>query len=309
MRLLIQEILEQGKNEIVSLDPGSHVIGRDLTADIPMSAGALSRQHGIFLSFTSGWGYLDFASTNGSFLNGNKLTPHIMYPLKDLDYLQVADTILQLTYLDITSGLSSSLRLVAVSGQRSAIEINPEEYDTEIPTDFGISFRKNTSDSLILLLDDDLESKEVNDLIEVNGKPAEHGQLLYANDYVSSGDTIFLLLSGTLYKQKPRAAVVVIPENVQTSVDLTSPGKSIPQSSQVFAAGATVFVDSERQRKVRFGDDIENDRERDSSPVRPQSHPGIFDFNSQSDSDRRLLVFAILFLLLAVLLLIIWFVL
>ncbi|HMO02792.1 MAG TPA: FHA domain-containing protein [Oligoflexia bacterium] len=66
---------------------------RELSPFYQIASTAVSRKHGVFRKFADYWYYLDEASTNGSFLNGTRLTQFRWYPLRDGDLLRMADVV------------------------------------------------------------------------------------------------------------------------------------------------------------------------------------------------------------------------
>jgi FHA domain len=74
------------------------VVGRDSDAEISIQDEGISRNHGQFIRAGARWLYRDLDSTNGSFLNANKLKPSELYLLRSGDVIQLADISLIIRY-------------------------------------------------------------------------------------------------------------------------------------------------------------------------------------------------------------------
>jgi ABC transport system ATP-binding/permease protein len=71
------------------LPPGTYSIGRSVQADIQFDASNLSRLHIEVTVDENGVQVVDLHSSNGSFLNGERLTPHQAYQIKAGDLLRI----------------------------------------------------------------------------------------------------------------------------------------------------------------------------------------------------------------------------
>jgi diguanylate cyclase (GGDEF)-like protein len=77
-----------------TLNSEKMVIGRGSGAEIPILDRSLSREHAQVLKSVSGRFYIkDLGSTNGTYLNERKLTPHRAAVVKDGDFLKVGNVI------------------------------------------------------------------------------------------------------------------------------------------------------------------------------------------------------------------------
>jgi hypothetical protein len=81
---------------LVSLDPGVTHIGRGLHADLRLDENSVSRRHAILVNRESGVRLLDDRSSNGTFVNGRRVT---QTELCSGDVLVLGKVVLR--YLDI----------------------------------------------------------------------------------------------------------------------------------------------------------------------------------------------------------------
>jgi|GEM_PF-2512213 len=101
-----------GQPEVGVLDPESQENGIYIGREVPGGLGievlstGVSRQHGVFVTYGSQWTYKDLESTNGSWLNGVKLTPGKQVVVRSGDALQIGDVGLKLVSIS-SSALSS----------------------------------------------------------------------------------------------------------------------------------------------------------------------------------------------------------
>jgi phosphoserine phosphatase RsbU/P len=71
------------------LDADRTVLGRQMDVTIPLSAKAVSRQHAQIVRHDGAFFIEDLASSNGTYLNGKRLTAHVPTPLSERDVLQM----------------------------------------------------------------------------------------------------------------------------------------------------------------------------------------------------------------------------
>ena len=110
-RFLALDIVLDGKNERLGLIGGGTILlGRDPgEGGIAVPANAVSRQHGAIDFIDGDYFYRDLGSTNGSWLNGRKLSKSKRTAIRPGDQLQLADGLLQVYYADqMGSALSGS---------------------------------------------------------------------------------------------------------------------------------------------------------------------------------------------------------
>jgi hypothetical protein len=311
MKLLL-ETIDNGKHSVFKeLSERSYVIGRDLTADIPVANEALSRRHAIFLSYPSGWCIVDLHSTNGVWLNGMKLDAGVPAVLKDGDYIQLADMVWKVRCVvpDLTK-VASGFRLFALRGEQETIELDPQSFDGSIVTEFGIAFELRDG-GLYLEFDDP------NAIVLRNQVRLYDNTQVHAGDVIVCSDFQFLVVFGQLAKtevskHKPEVST----ERARVVHDLIGEER---ESSTVFTPHQTTMIDSDRVNKIRFGrrdlDEVHNDdMYQDQETTRPAKQmPWNLDtilslFEELSDTERRVL-FAILFFLFAsMIVFVLWFV-
>jgi pSer/pThr/pTyr-binding forkhead associated (FHA) protein len=71
------------------------VIGRTKDCGICLDDGRISRRHCAITADETGFTVKDLGSVNGTFLNGQRLTPYLPHPLHDKDELQIGRIRLQ----------------------------------------------------------------------------------------------------------------------------------------------------------------------------------------------------------------------
>ena len=90
-RLISLESLDTPPVQIIQIDGGSLTIGREPENHVVVDSEAVSRQHGCLIEAEGHWVFKDFESTNGSWINGIKLTPGQIRLLRNNDVIQLAD--------------------------------------------------------------------------------------------------------------------------------------------------------------------------------------------------------------------------
>lgn len=83
--------------EILTLTEGTVTVGRDADNGIVVDSDSVSRRHCCFFEALGYWFYRDFNSTNGSWINGVKVTADQLRLLRDGDFIQVANFPLRVT--------------------------------------------------------------------------------------------------------------------------------------------------------------------------------------------------------------------
>ncbi len=84
-----------GKN--MSLPEGKAIVlGRNRDVDLPLNDAKLSRRHCQIIATENGCLITDFASTNGTFVNGNRLEPEKQLELIEFDRIVLGDTEIEL---------------------------------------------------------------------------------------------------------------------------------------------------------------------------------------------------------------------
>jgi serine phosphatase RsbU (regulator of sigma subunit)/pSer/pThr/pTyr-binding forkhead associated (FHA) protein len=78
------------------LDGARTVLGRQFDSNICLAGKAISRHHAQILRDDTGYLVEDLDSSNGTLLNGQRLTPHIQVPLSERDQLQIGPYVLAL---------------------------------------------------------------------------------------------------------------------------------------------------------------------------------------------------------------------
>lgn len=76
------------------------LLGREPADGFKIPSSAVSREHGILLSFDKHWYFKDLGSSNGSWLNGRQLIPQKLNLVKVGDVLQLADSLLEIASVE-----------------------------------------------------------------------------------------------------------------------------------------------------------------------------------------------------------------
>ncbi len=249
MRLLLEEVIESGYRPLATLDGRSYQVGRDLTADIPFSSQALSRLHGKFVPFPSGWIFKDLGSTNGSWHNGNRLKSGLFVALKDGDFLQLADVIVKIKYVGDVSDLKGS-RLMIVKGGEPLKEILFTEFNPTVTIgdeeahlllrghqDFHPAVRFDFIDNKVTAAG---YGGAVNPYL--NGEPFRDVAQLARGDVISIGEYECIYIDTQLIRYQGEPRTYAISTALQPQVDLTEVtplkglGSTAPESKpQVFS--------------------------------------------------------------------------
>lgn len=105
---VLEELSQQGTREIGRLQSGDVAIGREPDeGGIAVNREGVSRNHGVFSSIRDHWLYRDMGSTNGSWLNGQKLVPGEWKLVRPGATLQLADYMLRLNETDASRNLGA----------------------------------------------------------------------------------------------------------------------------------------------------------------------------------------------------------
>jgi hypothetical protein len=128
-KLVIYQLRDNNRFEIGRLEGEALTLGREPGEGLAVKSQAISRQHGRFRAIKNHWFYQDLGSTNGSWLNGEKLPEKRLKLVKPQDCLQLADVALQLGEADPESGYRGMPSL----GVRSLLVFSRGEFLDEYP--------------------------------------------------------------------------------------------------------------------------------------------------------------------------------
>jgi pSer/pThr/pTyr-binding forkhead associated (FHA) protein len=84
---------------IARIEGGDAIVGRSSDARVPLIGDAISFEHGMLSKKGDFWFFKDLKSTNGSWINGNRLRADHWYSVRGGDILQVGDAIVRLEEL------------------------------------------------------------------------------------------------------------------------------------------------------------------------------------------------------------------
>jgi pSer/pThr/pTyr-binding forkhead associated (FHA) protein len=107
-----------------SLDRDSTIISTRPDCEIMLQSEAVSRQHAAFVREGGGWVLRDLGSTDGTFVNGTKLTSPAM--LQDGDIVGISDTVM-------VFGIEREL------GDTALFEDDPRQFEMESDFDLDLS--------------------------------------------------------------------------------------------------------------------------------------------------------------------------
>jgi pSer/pThr/pTyr-binding forkhead associated (FHA) protein len=89
--LIKLESVDDNPVEIIQIDQGSILIGREPENHVVVDSESVSRRHAALHEAEGVWVFQDFESTNGSWLNGVRLSAGVFKPLRNDDVIQLAD--------------------------------------------------------------------------------------------------------------------------------------------------------------------------------------------------------------------------
>jgi hypothetical protein len=90
----VQLVVEQGSRAGQSIPlGGTIVVGRSEGSDLQLSEKGISRQHARFQSGPQGWSVVDLGSTNGTFVNGQRLLPDQPHLLRVGDRITIGSMV------------------------------------------------------------------------------------------------------------------------------------------------------------------------------------------------------------------------
>lgn len=135
------------------------VIGRSPEVDIVLSQAGISRGHARVLRGPGGYVIEDLGSTNGTFVEGNRI--HDMTPLRDRDRIQIGGVVLRFSLQDRMSH-EAERRRYEMSVRDGLTELyNRRHFDQQLAGEFSFALRHSTSLTAIALDVDHF--KRVND--------------------------------------------------------------------------------------------------------------------------------------------------
>jgi len=129
-QLKVESVGSKGRRELGVLDSSEVIVGRegsDCGLVIPNEA--VSSRHGMFLGVRNHWLYRDLGSTNGSWLNGQKLKDGQWKLVRPGDALQLANTLLELSHV----GAAPVINKQKPGGGRSLLVFRESEFIEEYP--------------------------------------------------------------------------------------------------------------------------------------------------------------------------------
>jgi pSer/pThr/pTyr-binding forkhead associated (FHA) protein len=89
------------KGNVIPINKGKMIIGRDSGSDIIISKKFVSKKHAKIVTVDNNAEIVDFGSKNGTFLNDVQIQ---RYPLKDRDEIRIGDVIVKYFRIDLSDG-------------------------------------------------------------------------------------------------------------------------------------------------------------------------------------------------------------
>lgn len=114
----LQSLATEDLQEIVQVDTGCLTIGRDLENDISIESDSISRVHACIFDVDGHWLLKDFGSTNGSWVNGIKVSGSALRLLRSGDVIQLANFPVLFSELVLTDTSRAGERGMSVLGRR-----------------------------------------------------------------------------------------------------------------------------------------------------------------------------------------------
>lgn len=132
-----------------SLEAERTVIGRQNDSGILLTGSAVSRQHAVVLRRQDRWFVEDLGSSNGTFLNGIRLSPHRPFPFAERDLLQVGPYVFTLRLAAATIPTEPNL---VVREKISASSLDPSFFgpDASLKLQVVLEIAKNLARTLDL---------------------------------------------------------------------------------------------------------------------------------------------------------------
>jgi hypothetical protein len=130
--IVLEEIQDDARHERGRLLDEEVLIGREPgEGGIELPKTAISRVHGSFIQFRNHWFYKDRGSTNGSWVNGRRVTEGQLALVRPGDLIQLADVALQLSEVDEGGNMRQSLTNFPNLGGRSLIVLRDGQFIDE----------------------------------------------------------------------------------------------------------------------------------------------------------------------------------
>lgn len=124
--LRIFQLIDNQRIELGTLVDRDVSVGReDGAVDLVLQSTAISRQHALFRPFRSSWFFCDSGSTNGSWLNGQRVQAGTWMLLRAGDVVQLADVLLELGQVPGSPMQSQNLRSLVVLSRGSLFDEYP----------------------------------------------------------------------------------------------------------------------------------------------------------------------------------------
>ncbi len=122
----LENIAQQTPIEIISVNAGDLLLGRDSENSVVIDETAISRVHGNIFEVAGYWFFRDLNSTNGSAINGEKISPEQIRILRSGDIIHLATFPILYTEIKpkVVSADTGSLLVFLDSGFQSEFNFN-----------------------------------------------------------------------------------------------------------------------------------------------------------------------------------------
>ena len=131
--LLVQELTDSGTREVARLRANRVPVGREASDGLMLPVDGVSRNHGCLIQGKNNWLYSDTGSTNGSWINGDRVFPGTWKVLRSGDTLQISTVMLRITESDLASRLGGGGESGRGQAPQALIVVQDEQVRDEFP--------------------------------------------------------------------------------------------------------------------------------------------------------------------------------
>jgi pSer/pThr/pTyr-binding forkhead associated (FHA) protein len=136
-RLVIRSGVDVGKEFV--LEKNEYIIGREQTADITISDPEISRRHARLFLQNGGYIIEDLGSTNGTFVNGQKISgPYLLRPGEVVNFGEHVSVLYESVQIDpnatVVSSAAAPKAPIAVAAAKAPLYTPPPAPSTPPPT-------------------------------------------------------------------------------------------------------------------------------------------------------------------------------
>ncbi len=275
-------VTKSNRTELGYLQDGEVIIGREpaIPNSLKIPNNAISRQHGTFKRFKNHWFYSDLGSTNGSWLNSEKITEKDIKLVRSGDVLQVADSVIEIEPASPESNYDPTKSLITFKNKQFfdeypveqqgkilslgglVADISVEGYSS---SGIGLTFEFIGGNLTIVPSSKDVPAR-------LNDKHISQPEYLKDLDKITFGDTLTLVNIPPRTKPALQNSVNVRPSQSSdrpSFEETASPDQAgrirTPSSSNIEHSGTTAF----RNPSSTFGKMLEEVHSNETVAVNP----------------------------------------